>query len=347
MYLTGPTVWLGQSVDTSSICSVHSELSRMPFLTSLGCAIRKPSLKRTHFTSDLKAKLGLAGPLMVDSGGFALMMNPRSGWTTRDVSNLIKNMSAEVFVSLDHPPSKRDTASEHRRKIDLSVRNYRVLLERFPSKIIMPVIHGRSILEIDRSIHLTRRQNPEQSWIGLGGIVPLLQNRIVSREISRIGPEAFIALSLSKIRKAFPHATIHAFGAGGTRTFPAVFAFGADSGDSIGWRQAAGFGSIFLPLKSQRVVKWNEKTGPPRKLLDRSDLDQLELCECPVCASRVNAASSLAAFKKSFVDRSIHNAWTLANQVRYWPLGRNRMLALVQQGHFGSAWAKAAHLACS
>jgi hypothetical protein len=78
-------------------------------------------------------------------------------------------------------------------------------------------------------------------WIGLGGIVPLLKNRSFPGEISRMGAEAFIAIALREIRKTFPKSRVHAFGAGGTRTFPAVFAFGADSADSIGWRQAAGY----------------------------------------------------------------------------------------------------------
>jgi len=339
-----PIIWLGQSVDTSSICSVHAELSKLPFLTSLGCAIRKPSLKHTHFTADLKSKLGITGPLMIDSGGFALMMNPSSKWSVRDVSSLMERIEADIFVSLDHPPSKRDTASVRNDKISRSSRNFRILSERFASKIVMPVIHGRTISEIDRSIYLTKRQNPNPGWIGLGGIVPLLQNRIVSRQISRIGPEAFIASSIAKVRRAFPAARIHAFGAGGTRTFPAVFALGADSGDSIGWRQAAGFGSIFLPMKSQRAVRWNKAMPPPRKVLDASDIAQLEQCKCPICASHGSVATTLRAFKRSFADRSIHNAWILSNQFEYWPSGRSRMLALVRQGVLGSAWAKAADM---
>src|SRR5262249_4595604 len=124
---------------------------------SLGCAIRKPSLRSTHFTSDLKAKLGISGPLMLDSGGFALMMNPNSRWTIRDVSKFVGQIEADVFVSLDHPPAERDSASERRRKIESSASNYRLLSERFPAKTIMPVVHGRTLSEIDQSIRLISR----------------------------------------------------------------------------------------------------------------------------------------------------------------------------------------------
>jgi hypothetical protein len=42
----------------------------------------------------------------------------------------------------------------------------------------------------------------------LGGIVPLLQHRLISDEIARQRPEVFIAFSLAKIRKAFPSSKI-------------------------------------------------------------------------------------------------------------------------------------------
>jgi queuine/archaeosine tRNA-ribosyltransferase len=339
-----PAIWLGQSVDTSSICSGHAELSSAPFLTSLGCAIRRPSLKYTHLNAQLKEKLGISGPLMVDSGGFHLMMNPKSEWNVGDVSKFMRSINAEIFVSLDYPPSKRDSVDDRKRKIELSATNFKILTERFPNKIVMPVVHGRTISEVDLSVQLIARHIKRVSWIGLGGIVPLLQHRAVSREISHVTPEAFIALSLEMIRAAFPNAKIHAFGAGGTRTFPAVFAFGADSADSIGWRQAAGFGSIFLPLTSQRVVKWNAEKRPPRKLLEQGDFQYLQLCKCPICVRRPSIADKLSAFRVSFYNRSIHNAWAIINQVKYWPRGREGVMNLISKGDLGAAWARAANL---
>jgi queuine/archaeosine tRNA-ribosyltransferase len=339
-----PAVWLGQSVDTSSICSKYPELNQVPFLTSLGCAIRKPSLKESHFHSNLRSKLGIKGPLMVDSGGFALMMNPHSRWNVGDVSALIQRIDAEIFVSLDHPPGRQDTKELRRNKIARSSRNFRTLSDRFPSKIVMPVVHGRTTEEIELSLKLIKRHRQTLPWIGLGGIVPLLQNRTVSREISRQSPEFFIAQSILKVRQSFPKSKIHAFGAGGTRTFPAIFAFGADSADSIGWRQAAGFGSIFLPFKSQRAVGSEKGTSAPRKTLDQSDLIQLEGCRCPICISQGPMDQRLNSFRRSFHALSIHNAWTLANQFQYWPPDRRAMMSLVASGVLGRSWARAAEL---
>lgn len=317
----------------------------MHFLTSLGCAIRKPSLKQTHFNENLRKKLGIAGPLMVDSGGFALMKAPKAKWTTRDVAQLISGIDADLFVSLDYPPSPCDAATDRIRKIERSARSYNTLIGRLPGKTIMPVVHGRTLREVERSIQLILRYGTDIRWVGLGGIVPLLQHRVVSKEVSTLGAEVFIALALSKMRAAFPSAKLHAFGAGGTRTFPAIYALGADSADSIGWRQAAGFGSIFLPLKSQRAIIWNLKKPPPRKLLGDAELALLASCECPVCCSHESIEARLQTMRSGFEFLSIHNAWTVANQFRYWPRrGRSQMAARIGDGLSGPSWAKAVNL---
>ena len=132
-----PIVWLGQSVDTSSLCSSHPELRRAPFLTSLGCAIRRPRLTRTHFNKCLRAKLGVSGPLMLDSGGFALSKQTHPGWDVHLVGALIENVDADVFCQFfDHPPCLGDCARVRRKKIVTSMGNFQILHERFPEKII-------------------------------------------------------------------------------------------------------------------------------------------------------------------------------------------------------------------
>lgn len=250
----------------------------------------------------------------------------------------MERSNADIFVTLDLPPRLTDRAAARRRKILVSVENFRTLCDRFPSKTIMPVIHGRCIREIELSVNRIAQTSMNLEWVGLGGVVPLLQNRR-ARGLD-MPPELFIARALAIARSAFPKSKIHVFGAGGTRTFPAVFALGADSGDSIGWRQAAGYGSIFLPMKSQRVVKWNREKGPPRRLLDESDLIQIEKCGCPICRGK-SVRQRLAAFQRHFYDRSIHNAWTIMHQSRFWPRSRHALSHAVSNGALGSSWAKA------
>jgi len=336
-----PVVWLGQSVDTSSLCSSYPELQNSNFLTSLGCAIRRPSLVKTHFNEGLRRKLGVTGPLMLDSGGFALLNNPHARWTASTVAKLIDEVSADVYVSLDFPPVASDTENDRRSKIVRSFRNYRFLEDRFRQKVIMPVVHGRTEREIDYSIDLLARTGRQPSWIGLGGIVPLLQHRFLSGDVLRIGAEIFIATALRKIKRAFPKAKIHAFGAGGTRTFPAVAHFGADSADSIGWRQAAGYGSIFLPLKSQRVIVWRKASSPPRKLLNDADRNWLASCACPACKDRGSIRLRLRNLGQSFEKRSIHNAWTVRTQYEAWPKTKSDFERLIAEGGLGPNWARA------
>jgi queuine/archaeosine tRNA-ribosyltransferase len=278
---------------------------------------------------------------MIDSGGFALMNSPNMRWTVRSVGDLMENIEADVFVSLDFPPHVNDDKASRRKKIRASAKNFAVLTDRFPHKTIMPVIHGRTIDEIKLSIAEVVRLNKSPTWVGLGGIVPLLQNRLLSEEISALGAEVFIGRALGLIRNSFPTVRIHAFGAGGPRTFPAVFALGADSGDSIGWRQAAGFGSVFLPLKTQRAVIWNRSKGPPRKTLDESDLAQIDLCRCPSCILADSTSQRVALMKRSFYFRAIHNAWTITNQYRYWPKTRFELRSLLRGGGLGENWARA------
>jgi hypothetical protein len=153
-------------------------------------------------------------------------------------------------------------------------------------------------------------------------------------------PETFIAHALKLIRAAFPKSKIHVFGAGGTRTFPAVYALGADSGDSIGWRQAAGFGSIFLPMTSQRTVSWNVEEKPPRKLLGDSDFLQLAKCKCPICR-HLDVPDKIDAFRRHFYNRAIHNAWIVLHQWQFWPHSRRNLLSDIANGTLGAGWADA------
>src|ERR1700709_1915219 len=131
--LLKPQILLGQSADTSSICSTYDELKTAAFLTSLGCVMRRPSLRGSHFNLSLRDKLGLAGPLMIDSGGFALMKVPSAKWSATIVGNFIESIDAEIFVSLDLPPSTGDDQHERQRKIRASTRNFRYLTDRFPT----------------------------------------------------------------------------------------------------------------------------------------------------------------------------------------------------------------------
>ncbi|XIA63667.1 hypothetical protein ACFIOY_32100 [Bradyrhizobium sp. TZ2] len=297
-------------------------------------------LRESHLNEKLRARLGLTGPIMVDSGGFALSMNPALSWSVRHVGNTIEKMRADVFVTLDIPPGSTDSARERERKIVVSVKNYEKLLNRFPKKTIMPVVHGRTRSELQRSIKLIAAVLPNPKWVGIGGVVPLLQRRRLLPDWKG-SPESFIAMSIRQTREEFQRARIHVFGAGGTRTFPATVALGADSADSIGWRQAAGFGSVFFPLKSQRILSHAVDKRPVRKLIDKDDLSSLSICRCPICKRGTSVRARVNTLKANFHNRAIHNAWTLAHQFEAWPQSRAELAASISSGLLGTDWALA------
>jgi queuine/archaeosine tRNA-ribosyltransferase len=281
---------------------------------------------------------------MVDSGGFALSTKETCRWTWREVAEQMSRIDADIFVSLDYPPHLSDSKERRWKKINASMRNFGRLSEVVKDKIVMPVIHGRTVPEIELSIRLLSEYGKKFGWVGLGGMVPLLQHRRAAYEVSSMTAEVFMGAALSLIRQTFPDSMLHVFGAGGTRTFPAVYALGADPGDSIGWRQAAGFGSIFLPLQSQRAVRWNRKNGAPRKTLSEADLSQLQRCGCSICMENPMIGAKVKAFRRGFYERAIHNAWTISNQFRAWPKKRACLLDAVADGALGPAWSRAAQM---
>src|ERR1700744_3371594 len=77
----GRTIWLGQSVDTSTLHTSYSDYSRVPILTSVGCAMRRPSANKPKFDQNLRELVGARSRLMVDSGGFVLMGKDVAHWS--------------------------------------------------------------------------------------------------------------------------------------------------------------------------------------------------------------------------------------------------------------------------
>jgi tRNA-guanine family transglycosylase len=180
----------------------------------------------------------------------------------------------------------------------------------------MPVVHGRTILEIEASCAAIQAVSPRPRWIGIGGLVPLLKllGRSGKHPTQRHKNEHFLSI-IRSVKQAFPHSIMHVFGAGAPRSCLAAFAMGAHSADSQGWRQAAGFGSIFLPGKGQRILEWNKATRRPRPLVDEEDRHLLAACRCPACIGLGSPDERIQLLKSGFEPRSIHNAWVLYHEV--------------------------------
>jgi tRNA-guanine family transglycosylase len=309
-----PMIWLGQSVDTSVLHVSIPEYRSLPVLTSLGCAIRRPSLLQSRFGPNLKSTLRVEGPLMLDSGGYAMMKNNAKSWTAKRVSAVYERVDADIVVALDIPPSLEDEPKVRGQKHRRTLRNLAVLAPKFGSRL-MPVVHGRTPNEVERSCEGIRREVPKPVWIGVGGLVPLLHRTGFNRTDSANSPQSVIASTIHIVRSYFPAALLHVFGVGSIQTMLALFGLGAQSADSIGWRQAAGFGSIYIPGKSQRLLSWKMESKRPRPLISEADRYLLAKCECPVCRTIPQLQQRLRRLNTGFEPRSLHNLWVLRNEV--------------------------------
>jgi 7-cyano-7-deazaguanine tRNA-ribosyltransferase len=309
-----PMMWIGQSVDTSLIHTSIREYHGLPVLTSLGCAIRRPSLLARHFGPDLKARLNVRGPLMLDSGGFAMMKRRIKSWTVRDVSIVYERVDADLVVSLDIPPRLSEPPRIRAEKLRRTLSNLAYLAPKFGTRLV-PVVQGRTVLEIEKSCEGILRSAPSPIWIGIGGLVPLILRSGMHKTARADTPQMVIAQTIRVVRSYFPNSVLHVFGVGSAQTMLALFGLGAHSADSIGWRQAAGFGSIYLPGRNQRLLSWKSNSPQPRPIINEAELALLARCACPACGPIERIDRRIKYLEAGFEARSIHNLWVLRNEI--------------------------------
>lgn len=315
------SLWLGQSVDTSILHAGYPDFARLPILTSVGCVIRRPRAIADKFDARLRERVGARSRLMVDSGGFVLMRNPAAGWDVDNVARLYENIDAEHLVSLDVPPGEDDDGPERNRKYELTIANLGKLVDRFGSRIV-PVAHGTTPDELDRNCRRILEIFPSPGLVGIGGLVPTLQ-RCGSSSRSKNGPQRRIADSIACVRSHFPKADLHLFGVGSLHTVLGVIALGVNSVDSIGWRQAAGFGSVYIPGRHRRLLTHRARERPCRPFANEEDLELLASCKCPECRVRtVGEAWGSERLAAHFKPRAIHNIWVLYGEIAAYLLAK-------------------------
>ena len=179
---------------------------------------------------------------------------------------------------------------------------------------LAPVIHGLTTQELERNCASIQRVDAAPKWVCLGGLVPLV------RQSGQLGANASSAQAelrsrIELVRARFPSSRLHVLGVGSPRTIAAAFEAGADSLDSIGWRRAAGFGTVFLPGGTEPfVADRGRKRAASRLLLTEADLGGLALCECPACARAGDLGRRIASLAGSYLPRAAHNAWVLLGE---------------------------------
>jgi tRNA-guanine family transglycosylase len=166
-----------------------------------------------------------------------------------------------------------------------------------------------------------RQRVDQPSMIALGGMVPFLRGWMshahftYRRMDGSLGSsKTFIADALAICREQFPKSSVHVFGAGSPTTAIALLGLGADSVDSLAWRRAAGYGTIFLAGCAERIVSTQPRIRASRPTLSESDRLALKSCQCPICSPRSRYRDRIAELARSYVSRAVHNIWTLRTE---------------------------------
>jgi tRNA-guanine family transglycosylase len=309
------SLWLGQSARTTLVTNAYPKLASARWMASLGDAIHRPKMLESVFGPQLRDRLRITGPLMLDSGGFTLMM--RNGQLSlAEVTRAFNTAAADVVISLDYPPLATDAEDVRRDKYNRTLANFATLHRESFDASLAPVIHGTGHDELRSNCDAVSGISPAPDWVCLGGVVPLL------RQSGQLGAQADIARerlqnSIQTVRERFPTSQLHVLGVGSPRTIAMAYSAGADSVDSIGWRRAAGFGTIFLPGGTERfVVNRDRKRATSRLTLTEADRAALGVCECPVCSEHGTLDARIEKLASSYLPRAAHNAWVLLAEAK-------------------------------
>jgi tRNA-guanine family transglycosylase len=308
----GRTIWLGQSVDTSTIHDGYKDFGALPILTSVGCVIRRPRAVSEKFDDNLRNRIGAKNRLMVDSGGFVLMNKQNPNWNVSRVAHLYNRIDADYLVSLDVPPSIGDSRTDRARKYKKTLQNLEKLFGQFGEKVV-PVVHGATVQEIEKNCRLIQSLYPSPMIVGIGGLVPTIQRCGAVTKAGPQTPQRRIAEALGCTRAYFPQSRIHMFGVGSLHTVLGAIAIGAGSVDSIGWRQAAGFGSVYIPGRHRRLLTLRERERPCRPFASDDDIELLGRCRCPVC--RIVQGNKIDRLASHYKPRAVHNIWVLYSEI--------------------------------
>jgi queuine/archaeosine tRNA-ribosyltransferase len=306
-------LWLGQSARTTVVTQAYPELASERWLASLGDVVHRPRMAETVFKHALKAKLHVTGPVMLDSGGFT-MMSRSSKLGLEGVLDIYRESAADLLISLDCPPLATDSDEVRKAKYWTTARNYSRLLDQLGGDRLVPVLHGLSPDDLADNCGVLSKLNPNPAWVCLGGRVPLLRRSGGRGATAQLARDALVE-SISLVRASFPRSCLHVLGAGSPGTVSLAFRCGADSVDSVGWRRAAGFGTIFLRGGSERFVAERDRKRPSsRPGLNATDLELIAACACPSCVRAETLDRQLEQLTNSYLARAAHNAHVLLGE---------------------------------
>ncbi|MFN3804949.1 MAG: tRNA-ribosyltransferase [Pyrobaculum sp.] len=188
---------------------------------------------------DPRSMLQYDGELWLDSGGYQVM---RRGIPV-DVQYIVRiyqSVDADLYFSLDVPPTPQDPPELARKKLERSYENW---LKLSKTMEVVPVLHVYK----DRKLSLEYLERYENApALAIGGAVPYV---LTTRGTSRRH-----ALTIIEAARRRFKGRLHVFGLGSPAVTPILRALGVDTTDAATWRLKAAYGKVILPGGGERHV---------------------------------------------------------------------------------------------
>jgi 7-cyano-7-deazaguanine tRNA-ribosyltransferase len=283
---------------------------------------------RIHSTTQSVSTIGMGefldyhGPIMMDSGGFLFQNHAKMHVHPSRIHELYQKGKVDIGVALDHPLNPSLSALQSRKRWERTLRNTEAMAKLDKSYAFMPVVHGYALRSLLNACRQIKNVVGTTALVGVGSLVPLMKASHIGdgfRYRRNGGAEGdhvtYFADALALIREEFPKSCLHVFGVGGITTALSVFALGADSVDSVGWRLKAAYGAIQLPGISDRFLAPRPDSPKPRRVLNASDEKLLARCACPTCQSYESLAWQKRRLDGSFKARCVHNGSVFLKEV--------------------------------
>lgn len=305
--LETPSLWLGHVIGSKP--RIWENMSVKNVMVNAYNILKKPSACESIKKIGIHNHLNFDGLIMMDSGGFLFQKKEEIDIDSEVILELYEDSKPDIGVVLDHPFDPINNDASNRKRWVKTLENTEKMINSSSKIPIMPVLHGYSIQELKNACIDIKKIDDDPKMIGLGSLVPLVFSTPAA---SKRFPDcmSFILESINLIRSEFPDAMIHAFGIGSTFTMHLMYAIGADSLDTTGWRIKAAYGIIQLPGVSDRHPK-TRNNG--RSFLKNGELDILKKCECPTCSGET-LEQRLNKLDQDFYSRALHNAWVFKEE---------------------------------
>ncbi|MEM4557811.1 MAG: hypothetical protein QW251_03355 [Desulfurococcaceae archaeon] len=193
---------------------------------------------------DPRSALGFEGELWIDSGGYQIL---KKGLTVDadKIAEIYRRVDAQLYFSLDVPPSPSDPLEVAEKKFEKSYKNWE-RLRRALGDIVVPVLH---VYREEGLFLKYLRKYSDAPALAIGGAVPYV---LITRGVPRGSRE--LALRLMSIARREFKGPIHVLGMGSPSVTPILHAMGIQSTDSATWRLKAAYGKVILPGGGERHV---------------------------------------------------------------------------------------------